>query len=120
MFTVGNVDITRIYFSYATLVIGVPTAVKIFAWSLALTEINFKDWSFVIVGHLFHVLFLGSYISQCSIRFKFPDTYFLIGHFHYVLSIAAALGFILFILLAISCIVFYSTTYLLILQIILL
>ena len=43
MFTVGMADITRIYFSCATLVIGVPTAVKIFALSLALTEINFKD-----------------------------------------------------------------------------
>jgi heme/copper-type cytochrome/quinol oxidase subunit 1 len=43
MFTVGMADVTRIYFSCATLVIGVPTAVKIFAWSLALTEINFKD-----------------------------------------------------------------------------
>ena len=43
MFTVGMADVTRIYFSCVTLIIGVPTVVKIFAWSLALTAINFKD-----------------------------------------------------------------------------
>ncbi len=47
--------------SCATLVIGVPTAVKIFAWSLALTEINFKDWSFVIVRTFISCFVFGSY-----------------------------------------------------------
>ena len=124
MFTVGMADITRIYFSCATLVIGVPTAVKIFAWSLALTEINFKDWSFVIVRTFISCFVFGGFtgliLANAALDLSFHDTYFVIGHFHYVLSIAAALGFILFILLAISCILFYLTTYLLILQIILL
>ena len=61
MFTVRMADITRIYFSCATLVIGVPTAVKIFAWSLALTEINFKDWSFVIVRTLISCFVFGGF-----------------------------------------------------------
>ena len=124
MFTVGMADITRIYFSCATLVIGVPTAVKIFAWSLALTEINFKDWSFVIVRTFISCFVFGGFtgliLANAALDLSFHDTYFVIGHFHYVLSIAAALGLILFILLTISCILFYSSTYLLILQIILL
>ena len=109
MFTVRMADITRIYFSCATLVIGVPTAVKIFAWSLAFTEINFKDWSFVIVRTFVSCFVFGGFtgliLANAAFRFKFSRHYFVIEHFHYVLSIAAALVFTLFILLlAISCI----------------
>ena len=101
MFTVGMADITRIYFSCATLVIGVPTAVKIFAWSLALSEINFRDWTFVL--GIYFILYSRIYwfIIGAALDLSFHDTYFVIGHFHYVLSIAAVLGFILFIMNAI-------------------
>ena len=121
MFTVGMADITRIYFSCATLVIGVPTAVKIFAWSLALSEINFRDWTFTLVGTFISCFVFGGFtgllLANAALDLSFHDTYFVIGHFHYVLSIAAALGFILFIMNAISALMFYSNTYVLIIQV---
>ena len=46
-----------------TLVIKVSTAIKIFAWSLALTEINFKDWSFVIVRTFNSCFVFGGFIG---------------------------------------------------------
>ena len=42
MFVVGMSDVVRAYFACATLVIGVPTAVKIFAWSLSLGEVSLQ------------------------------------------------------------------------------
>ena len=105
MFTVGMSDLTRVYFSCATLVIGVPTAVKIFAWSLALSETNFRDWTFVLVATFLSCFVFGGFtgllLANAAIDLAYHDTYFVIGHFHYVLSIAAAIGLSLFLLNAI-------------------
>lgn len=106
MFTVGMSDLTRVYFSCATLVIGVPTAVKIFAWSLALSETNFRDWTFVLVATFLSCFVFGGFtgllLANAAIDLAYHDTYFVIGHFHYVLSIAAAIGLSLFLLNAVG------------------
>lgn len=102
MFTVGMADSTRLYFSAATLVIGVPTAVKIFAWSLGFSETSFRTVEYLLgvtfVSCFVFGGFTGLVLSNAAIDFAYHDTYFVVGHFHYVLSIAAAIGLTLFVI----------------------
>ena len=102
MFTVGMADLSRIYFSAATAIIGIPTAIKIFSWSLGLTELRIRNYEFVIVtGFVICFVFggfTGLFLANQAIDLTYHDTYFVVGHFHFVLSIAAAIAaFLLFI-----------------------
>ena len=100
MFTVGNSDISRLYFSMATAGIGIPTAIKIFSWALGISEWQIKAWKFyIILSFLICFVaggFTGLVLANSSIDLTFHDTYFVVGHFHFVLSIAAAIGAAIF------------------------
>jgi len=94
MFMVGLDLVTRIYFTSITSIIAIPTGIKIFNWlstiwssclyfSIPILFINGFLFSFTFGG------FTGVILANCLIDSLLHDSYFVVGHFHYVLSLGA-------------------------------
>jgi len=99
MFTVGMPVAGELYFMFATIMIAVPTGVKVFNWATTMWKgsMTFETPMLWAIGTVFLFTlggFTGLMLGVAPADFQYHDTYFVVAHFHYVLVSGALTGII--------------------------
>ena len=99
MFTVGLPLQTELFFMYATMLIAIPTGVKVFNWVSTMFRGSMTFETPMLFALAFVVLFTiggfsGLMLAIAPADFQYHDTYFVVAHFHYVLVPGALFGII--------------------------
>jgi len=97
MFTVGMPLAGELFFMYATMLIAVPTGVKVFNWVTTMFKGSLTFETPMLFSVAFVVLFTiggfsGLMLAIAPADFQYHDTYFVVAHFHYVLVPGAIFG----------------------------
>src|SRR5690606_18770710 len=90
MFTTGMPLAGELFFMYATMLIAVPTGVKVFNWVTTMFKGSISFETPMLFAIAFVVLFTiggftGLMLAMAPVDFQYHDTYFVVAHFHYVL-----------------------------------
>ncbi len=91
-FTVGMPLAGELYFMYATLLIAVPTGVKVFNWTATMWRGALTFETPMLFSIAFIILFTiggftGLMLAMAPADFQYHDSYFVVAHFHYVLVV---------------------------------
>jgi cytochrome c oxidase subunit 1 len=94
MYTVGIPVAGELFFMYATMLIAVPTGVKVFNWITTMWQgsMTFETPMLFCIGFVFLFTiggFTGVMLSIAPVDFQYHDSYFVVAHFHYVMVAGA-------------------------------
>ncbi|PLX61898.1 cytochrome c oxidase subunit I [Sedimenticola selenatireducens] len=97
MFTVGMPLVAELFFMYSTMLIAIPTGVKIFNWVSTMWRGSMTFETQMLWAISFVVLFTigglsGVMLAITPADFQYQDTYFVVAHFHYVLVTGSVFG----------------------------